>query len=205
MRNHTSHHLISIDNEANDVNCSEMLENFVLQQGDCGAKLLSVLERYIQYCNFKVSPLNLEDRQEILQEVAIKILNKHHQLRDNCKGWLFTIIRNEYITRIRSTNRYAQVFEPDSNGNLVSVDQSSHLTLLNVDSNLFDETECLEYVFNHIESQPTGAMDINIYTHCALGLSHSEIAKETGRTTGAIGKRISLLRGQVKQLMQELC
>jgi hypothetical protein len=38
-----------------------------------------------------------------------------------------------------------------------------------------------------------------------MGKSNAEISEETGRTSGAIAKRISILRQRVKQLKQALC
>ena len=70
---------------------------------------------------------------------------------------------------------------------------------------MYHETECIEKVFDEIENQPTGNEDLSIYTQFAMGKSNAEIAEETGRTSGAIAKRISILRQRVKQLKQALC
>ena len=60
-------------------------------------------------------------------------------------------------------------------------------------------------MFQHIEQQITGVEDMQIYTAYALGNSNEEIAAQTGRSTGAIAKRLSLLRERVRQLRQALC
>ena len=174
------------------------------QRGDKGAKLLSSLQRYIQYCTYKLQPLSQADQQEVLQEVAIKLLSKHSQVQTNCAGWLFTIVRNEYIDHLRRQLQQVQTLVESPNGDLIALEASYAVTPSNPE-NLFLETDCLEHVFQHIEQQTTGVEDMQIYTAYALGNSNEEIAAQTGRSTGAIAKRLSLLRERVRQLRQALC
>jgi DNA-directed RNA polymerase specialized sigma24 family protein len=181
-----------------------MLEHFVQQRGDKGAKLLSTLQRYIQYCTYKLQPLTPADQQEVLQEVAIKLLSKHNQVQANCAGWLFTIVRNEYIDQLRRQVQQVQTLVESPNGDLVALEASYAVTQPSHE-NLFLETDCLEHVFQHIEQQATGAEDMQIYTQYALGESNEAIAAQTGRSVGAIAKRLSLLRERVRQLRQALC
>ncbi len=184
--------------------CQQILDDFINQKGDMGAKLLSVLGVYIQQCHYKICPLRTEDQQEVLQEVAIKILNRSKQLKGRCSGWLFTIVRNEYIDHLRRNTMCSRIVEPDEKDHLIETVQSKQINSLSQQA-MYNEADCLETVFDYIEAQPTGAMDITIYTGYAEGLSFSEIAKLTGRTVGAIGKRISNLRKRAKQLREELC
>ena len=188
--------------------CQQILNDFIHQKGDMGAKLLSILGVYIQQCHYKICPLRAEDQQEILQEVAIKILNRSKQLKGRCSGWLFTIVRNEYIDHLRRNTMCSRiVVESDENNekdDLIETEQSQQINSLSHQA-MYNEADCLERVFDYIEAQPTGVMDITIYTGYAEGLSFAEIAKLTGRTVGAIGKRISNLRKRAKQLREELC
>ena len=188
-----------------EIQCHEMLLHFVEQRGDKGAKLLSVLTRYIQSCAYRHYPLSAEDQQDILQEVAIKILNHAQYLSENCSAWLFSIVRNEYIDRLRHYQTKKKVFEPDLDGTLVAVAEENTLSLAFADQDLYNQIDCLERVFDEIARQPTGAADMAIYTDYVHGLSNSEIAERTGRTIGAIAKRLSGLRDRVWQLKQELC
>ena len=176
----------------------------MLQRGDKGAKLLSSLQRYIQYCTYKLQPLSQADQQEVLQEVALKLLSKHSQVHTNCAGWLFTLVRNEYIDHLRRQIQQVQTLVESPNGDLIALEASYAVTTPNPE-NLFLETDCLEHVFQHIEQQITGVEDMQIYTAYALGNSNEEIAAQTGRSTGAIAKRLSLLRERVRQLRQALC
>ena len=189
-----------------DKECHQILENFIFQRGDMGAKLLSILSAYINQCHYKICPLNREDQQEILQEVSIKLLHRYKQLKGSCNGWLFIIVRNEYIDHLRRNKSRSRLVEPDAEGNLIEVDsvQSQQINSLSQQA-VLNETDCLESVFDYIESQPTGQMDISIYTGYAEGLSLAEIADLTGRTVSAIGKRISNLRKRVRQLREDLC
>ncbi len=182
-----------------------MLLQFVEQRGDKGAKLLSVLTRYIQSCAYRHYPLSAEDQQDVLQETAIKILSHAHQLQGSCNAWLFSIVRNEYIDRLRQYQSKNKVFEPDLDGSLVPVSEENTVSLAFADQNLYNQVDCLERVFDAIACQPTGAADIAMYTDYVQGLSNGEIANRTGRTIGAIAKRLSGLRERVWQLKQELC
>lgn len=202
--------------QADHHECTQMLDAFVHQQGDLGAQLLSTLQRYIQYCGYKLHPLTRDDQQEILQEVAITLLQRYKQLKKDCNGWLFTIVRNQYIDQLRKQQRQVSLVEPhahhaENTGNTGSTGDADHQNFVqnlpcpHSSHQLYNETECLEHIFDHIEQQPTGAMDITIYTHHAFGLSNAEISAQTGRTAGAIAKRLSLLRQRIQQLRERLC
>ena len=190
--------------QSSEIECRQMLDDFVFQQGDMGTALLAALTRYIKFCSYKMQPLSHEDQQEILQEVGLKLLHKHKQLTGNCSGWLFTIVRNEIVDQLRKQKSRPALLEPDNTGNLVEMQAEYPADVLH-HRNLYHETECIEKVFDEIESQPTGGEDLSIYTRFAMGSSNAEIAEETGRTPGAIAKRISILRQRVRQLKQTLC
>ena len=181
-------------------NCQVLIEQFVTQTGDKGARLLTTVRQYIRFCHYKMQSLSQEDQQEILQEIGLKLLELK-QIPEHCNAWLFTLVRNHYIDYIRHHARTLRVFTPDSEGIL----QETYAPLVPTHEGLYLETDCLETVFDVIGQQPTGAMDMLIYEHYALGESNAEIARLTGRTESAIGKRISLLRERVRQLRATLC
>lgn len=189
-----------VTSTASDEACQYLIEQFVNQTGDKGAQLLSVLRQYIRFCHYKMQPLNTEDQQELLQDIALKLLEQSVP-QGYCNAWLFTLVRNQYIDFIRHHNHTSRIFEPDSDGVLREI----YAPLVPTHEQLHLEVDCLEHVFQAIEQQPTGAMDMLIYEHYALGMSNAEIAEVTGRTEGAIGKRISLLRERVRQLRAVLC
>lgn len=189
-----------------DQECRHVLENFIFQRGDMGARLLSILSTYIHHCTYKVCPMSQEDKQEVLQEVSIKLLRRHKQLKGNCNGWLYTIVRNEYIDHLRKQSSRSQWIAPDHKGNLIEADAIHHEQVNSLSrQSTYHETDCLESVFDHIENQATGTMDITIYTGYAEGQSLAYIAEQTNRTVNAIGKRISNLRKRVRELREKLC
>lgn len=202
----TSQDLSPVVTQPTTPDCHYLLEQFIYQRGDKGVQLLSTLQRYIRYCAYKFQPLSPEDQQEILQEVAIKLLGQAEHLQSNCLGWLFTIVRNEYIDVLRRQTTRTQTFVemPEQDGELVEITEYYQLAVSG-DDNLFIEAECLEQVFKQIEQQPTGAEDMTLYTRYALGDSNEEIAQLVGRTVGAVAKRLSLLRERVRQLREILC
>jgi RNA polymerase sigma factor (sigma-70 family) len=183
-----------------DESCQFLIAQFVNQTGDKGAQLISVLRQYIRFCHYKMQVLSTEDQQELLQDIALKLLECPIPTK-HCNAWLFTLVRNQYIDFLRHHSHTTRIFEPDSDGVL----QEIHAPLVPTHENLYLEMDCLERVFQVIEQQATGAMDMLIYEHYALGRSNAEIAQLTERTESAIGKRISLLRERVRQLRATLC
>lgn len=182
--------------------CHTILKNFVNQDGDNGAKLLSILTQYINTCHFKMHPISKEDQQDILQNVCIKIIQNHEKLNGHCYSWLYNIVKNTFIDHLRQQQRYHYLVKTETNNDILF---ESHPDHGNQNPCLYNETDCLEAIFNQIEQQPTGKMDIKIYTGFALGYSRATIALQTGRTITAITKRLSKLRQLVKQLKQNIC
>jgi DNA-directed RNA polymerase specialized sigma24 family protein len=189
----------------NGKECSELLSQFVDQNGDNGSALFGILSRYISYCSHSFPRIGFHERQDILQEVAVKILCHADELRKSCSlPLLYTMVRNQCIDHMRKhktqLNVYQHSAEPEENRALPppGTDPSSQVAML-------DNIDCLDKVFDHIESQPTGKMDLLIYTQFALGLSYAEISVMVDRTVSAVGRRISILRDRLKQLREELC
>ncbi len=189
----------------NGQECSEVLSQFIDQNGDNGSALFGVLSRYISYCSHSFPHIGFHERQDILQEVAVKILCHADELRQNSSlPLLYTMVRNQCIDHMRKHNTQLSVYqhsaEPEDNRALPPPGLE-----LGAQAAMLDNMDCLDRVFDHIESQPTGKVDILIYTQFALGLSYAEISVMVGRTVSAVGRRISILRGRLKQLREELC
>lgn len=189
----------------NGQECSEVLSQFIDQNGDNGSALFGILSRYISYCSHSFPHIGFHERQDILQEVAVKILCHADELRQNSSlPLLYTMVRNQCIDHMRKhktqLNVYQHSAEPEDNRALPPPGLE-----LGAPAAMLDNMDCLDRVFDHIESQPTGKVDILIYTQFALGLSYAEISVMVGRTVSAVGRRISILRGRLKQLREELC
>ena len=187
--------------------CTKMLFHLLDQTHDNGAAIMSLIERYINhfcrcYCN-----LDFDERQDILQEVTIKLLCHGGKMRENCpKSWIYTVVRNQCINHIRSRSLQSAIFKhlPDDQtesyitGSLPSLSQSTDITLI-------EELDCLEKVFERVEAQQTGKTDVLLYTLYAFGLSYAEISQRSQRTVDAIGTRISLLKKRIKTFTHECC
>ena len=189
----------------NGQECSEVLSQFVDQNGDNGSALFGILSRYISYCSHSFPHIGFHERQDILQEDEVKILCHADELRQNSSlPLLYTMVRNQCIDHMRKHKTQLSVYqhsaEPEDNRALPppGLELGAHAAVL-------DNMDCLDRVFDHIESQPTGKVDVLIYTQFALGLSYAEISVMVGRTVSAVGRRISILRGRLKQLREELC
>lgn len=187
--------------------CSQMLGHLLDQKQDNGAAMMSLVERYIghfarRYCN-----LSFHERQDISQEVAVKLLCHGTKVRDNCsRSWVYTVVRNECIDYLRKQAKQIAVYdgsvdpvaEANRTGSFPAISES-------VDVAVIQRLDCLQKVFDRIEQQETGKADISIYTQYAFGFSYREISKRSSRSVDAIGQRISVLKSRLKNLMNECC
>ena len=186
-------------------NCTEMLCHLLDQTHDNGAALLSLVECYIGHFASRYCNLSFQDRQDIHQEVAISIFCNGEKVRGNCsRSWVYAVVRNQCINHVRKQNRrlftFKQSDDPEENtvGSFPALQES-------VDAELMQQIDCLQNIFNQVESQPTGKADISIYTQYAFGLSYKEISAHSKRTVDAVGRRISLLKNRLKKLIDECC
>lgn len=179
--------------------------NFIDQKNDNGAALLKYIVSYVSYVSMTHYELSYADQEEVQQEVAIKLLCQGRDIAKKFnKRFLYVMVRNQCIDQRRKKSRQLATFVPSDNSSddvtapAPSMDEGGEVSLLH-------SLDCLEVIFNHIESEPTGSEDIAIYTHYAFGFSHNEIADHVDRTPGAITKRLSLLRSSLKTLKNKYC
>lgn len=188
-----------------DASCTEMLCHFIDQSDDHGAAILNLVERYINHFNQRYANLDFHERQDIQQDVAIKLLSQGHKVRDNCpRAWVYTVVRNQCINHVRKQSKHlpcistSNYSESGETGRLPTLDEGRTIRLIH-------QMDCLQKIFDKIESQETGKADIALYTQYAFGLSYKEIAKRSKRTVDAIGQRISVLKKRLKLLVEECC
>lgn len=189
------------------INCSQMLCHLLDQTHDNGAAILNLVERYVnhfalQYCN-----LSFHERQDIQQEVAIKLICHGPKVRNNCtKSWVYMVVRNQCINHVRKEAGQSTILkssdDPEGRAHVVGLPPSARE---GVDIALLQQMDCLHKVFGRIESNKTGHADIALYTKYALGLSYSEISKCSKRTISAVTQRISVLKSRLKKLIDEYC
>lgn len=185
-------------------NCTQMLCDLLDQKHDNGAAMLSLVERYIGHFSKRYCNLNFHERQDVRQEVAVKLICSGAKIRANCpRSWVYTVVRNECIDHIRKQSTQLAVF----NASNVEANVTGSVPPLTetVDGGFILKIDCLQKVFDRIESRETGKADIAIYTQYAFGFSYSEISKRSKRSVDAIGRRISVLKGRLKDLMNECC
>ena len=190
-----------------NINCTEMLGNFLNQENDNGAALLNLVERYVDHFARRYNNLNFYEQQDIQQEVALKLLCHGEKVRENCsRSWVYTVVRNQCINHVRQ--RETQLSFCHYSGDPESMAAASGKTPTlnnNFDLSIIGSMDCLQKIFKSIEVQKTGKEDIAIYTQYAFGLTYAEISKRSKRTVAAIGNRISTLKRRLKKLAKEYC
>lgn len=184
----------------------EHLYNFIGQKNDKGAALLKYVVSYTAYVSAAQYELSYAEQEDVQQEIAIKLLCQGHEIGERfTKRFLYVMIRNQCIDQQRKRRRQLATFVPVESSTKDDVHAPAPGPTDNSDVDLLESLECLEAIFDHIEQQPTGKSDIAIYTQYALGLSHKEIATQVKREPGAVTKRLSILRGHLRNLKDRYC
>lgn len=188
-------------------NCTQMLCRLLDQKDDKGAAMLGLVERYINHFANRYCNLNFHERQDICQEVAISLICSGDKVRDNCpSSWVYTVVRNQCISYVRKHATQMTVYKHSDDPETEAHQSGSAPSLIEgIDVAVIQRIDCLEKIFDRIEAQETGKADIAIYTQYAFGLSYVEISKRSSRTVDAIGRRISVLKSRLKNLMNECC
>ena len=187
--------------------CEQMLCNLLDQKQDYGAGILSLVDRYVNHFSRCYCNLSFHERQDVSQEVAIKLLCHGSKVRNNCpRSWVYAVVRNQCISYVRKQTTELSVMNHsvDANDDAV-VTGAAPLVSDGADYGMINQIDCLQTVFDKIEVQETGKADIAIYTQYAFGLSYLEISKRSKRTVDAVGRRISLLKKRLKNLVNEYC
>lgn len=188
-------------------NCTQMLCNLLDQKQDYGAAILSLVDRYVNHFSRCYCNLSFHERQDISQEVAIKLLCHGNKVRENCsRSWVYAVVRNQCISFVRKQTTELAVLNHSVEAN----DDAKVTGIIpplagGADFEMINQIDCLQKVFDKIEVQETGKVDIAIYTQYAFGLSYVEISKRSKRTVDAVGRRISLLKNRLKNLVSEYC
>lgn len=187
--------------------CSGMLNHLLDQQHDKGAAMLSMIGRYVSHFSRCYGNLDFYEKQDIRQEVAIKLLCHGEKVRGNCsKAWVYAVVRNQCINHLRQQSRRLSALKASEDPELETqiTGEAPKLTAQS-DSNLLNELDCLHRIFDIIEARKTGKADIALYTQYAFGLSYTEISERSKRTANAICSRISTLKNQLRALIIEHC
>lgn len=191
--------------QGSENNFSVLLVNYIDQKNDNGANLLRYIDRYIAHVCQNHYAFGLSDQEDIRQEMAIVLLCKGEQYRCSfTKRLLYVMVRNQCLDQFRKQSRHLSTFV----SSVSKEDQQSApapTVADGADAELFQHLNCLEKIFGEIGAQPTGQEDMQMYTQYAFGLSHLEISQSAKRSVTAIARRLSILRGRLTKLKNELC
>jgi len=134
--------------------------------------------------------------EEITQETFIRVWRKAGQFdpkKASAVTWIFTIARNLRIDRLRKENRPA--LDPDE-PMLVPDDSPSPLQNL-------EQSIIVERVKRSIKDLPEDQREV-VHLSFIEGLSHQEIADETGLPLGTVKSRLRLSFEKLRQALGDL-
>lgn len=182
-----------------------MIENFVYCQNDKGAALLSRLKSYIINCGCKHQyiSLNAEDQEEIIQEIAVKILKYYSNVNENPYGWLFKVAHNEYIEKLRKIIPSNNLIEVYSDNELITISDGLYSDIYSIET--IDFLDCFDEIFERVTSPDSRSEDRLLYERYVEGFTHNEIAAQLNKPSSFIAKRISSLNKAIRQLFVEIC
>lgn len=135
---------------------------------------------------FHRDPARAED---LVQETMLKAWSKREQFQPdtNLKAWLFTILRNTYLSELRKTKREVEDADGSLVGSLVDMPrQEGHMAVRDLRAALLelgeDQREALILVG-------------------AAGFSYDEAAEICGVAAGTVKSRVSRARARLAELM----
>ena len=125
---------------------------------------------------------NFSKAEDLVQEVMIKALNKHDNFQEgtNIKAWLFTVMRNEYLSGLRKTKREKE--DPDGIfASLVAVPEAQ------------DYAYDLKIVQKRMRLAPK-AMRMSFELVVLNGMQYDEAAQILSTHVGTVKSRVSRMR-----------
>lgn len=135
-----------------------------------------------------------EDIKDAIQAAFIKAWKSFQQFDPNkavFQSWLFSIIRNTCIDRIREQRKFQRI----------PLDQISDIPGDN-HADAYDSREWYQIILMLADQLPDKQRDCFIMRDIN-GLSIREIAMETGQTTGSVKTNVYLARKKIKQWLIE--
>lgn len=147
------------------------------------------------------------DAQDLTQECFHQAFRKFHQFEQgtNCKAWLFRILRNGYIDRVRQRARQPKISE--LNESIAGLPAADPLESLERWKHLTGEDEsALQDLFG--DEVARGLRELSPEFRAAVllcdveGLSYGEIATVLGCPVGTVRSRISRARSFLKERLE---
>lgn len=193
------------DHHARQVEFKIMIENFVYQRNDKGRTLLSKLKSYIHNCSYKHKhfPLSAEDQEEVIQEIAIKVLKNYNKIHENYYGWLFKVAHNEYFEKLRKVIPNNNLIEVYSGNELIIISDKVNGGISSIDT--VDFLDCFEEVFKRATTMDSRDADRLLYERYVEGFTHDEMASQLNKPSSFVAKRISSLNQSIREFFVTIC
>jgi RNA polymerase sigma-70 factor (ECF subfamily) len=145
---------------------------------------------------------NRAEAEDLVQEAYLRALRSFHRFNPgtNCRAWLFTIMRNLFLNRLRRAGR--EVLEDDSSAWGSVLDSGSALAL----PSSSPEEEFLQTVLHGDVDRALRALPLVFREAVILvdleGLSYKEVAQVLGCPMGTVMSRLSRGRHLLRQALQ---
>lgn len=148
---------------------------------------------------------NRADAEDLVQETYVKALKAFHRYNPgtNCRAWLFTIMRNAFLNRIRNDRREVLDDEAELTGPARALTDSTVIES--------PEEELLQTVLHGDVDRALKALPL-VYREAVVladleGLTYKEIAEVLGCPVGTVMSRLSrgreLLRHALRRFARE--
>jgi len=162
---------------------------------DFGLQFLDSLYRYAM-----VLTRNRTDAEDLVQETYVRAIEAYGRLRENSnvKGWLFTILRNQWLNQLRRRRTGPQFLETDGESPLIE----------GLPGNLPDAQEVIEgleeveRVRMAIDKLPSEFQEVLILREFEE-LSYQEISSVLSCPAGTVMSRLARARARLRVLLTD--
>lgn len=147
---------------------------------------------------------NRAEAEDVVQETYLRALRSFHRFNPgtNCRAWLFTILRNAFLNRVRRAGR--EVLDTEMT-TLDTAPESATAPRPHRDN---PEEEFLQTVVHGDVDRALRALPVPYREAVVLadleGLSYKEIAEVVGCPIGTVMSRLSRGRGLLRQTLSRL-
>jgi RNA polymerase sigma-70 factor (ECF subfamily) len=133
-----------------------------------------------------------EDANDLLQETVFKAYNNRDKFQDgtNLKAWMYTIMRNTFITNYQRMVRRNTFIDTTENNHFI-----------NLSSSVIENNAKGNFVMNDIKASIDGLKDMYKvpFTMYFRGFKYHEIADKLSIPIGTVKNRIHIARKELKK------
>jgi len=162
---------------------------------DFGLQFLDSLYRYAM-----VLTRNRTDAEDLVQETYVRAIEAYGRLRENSnvKGWLFTILRNQWLNQLRRRRTGPQFLETDGESPLIEGLPGN----LPDAQTVLEGLEDAERVRMAIDKLPSEFQEVLILREFEE-LSYQEISSVLSCPAGTVMSRLARARARLRVLLTE--